>query len=202
MTIDPPFKKYELPLPTEAEEPAPVTDTGVTSETANNKTSRPLVSVSLKTKVKAAVAPSSKKVMQDLAKWGAIQKEEEANEELFSFLFHAFQLLDTKDLGAANFHLLFLIHYSRFLGIFPVDLDSKADISRFADMQIFSNLPGDTGRIFFEMLKTPLSQAEKIVLNKAGRLILLDVLVKYYEEHLEGMGRIKSVAILKEIFGD
>eukprot|EP00599_Poterioochromonas_sp_BG-1_P015631 CAMPEP_0173159692 /NCGR_PEP_ID=MMETSP1105-20130129/17294_1 /TAXON_ID=2985 /ORGANISM="Ochromonas sp., Strain BG-1" /LENGTH=671 /DNA_ID=CAMNT_0014078241 /DNA_START=620 /DNA_END=2635 /DNA_ORIENTATION=+ len=81
ITIDPPFKKYELPLPTEAEEPAPVTDAAVTNEPSNNKTSRPLVSVSLKTKVKAAVAPSSKKVMQDLAKWGAIQKEEEANEE-------------------------------------------------------------------------------------------------------------------------
>src|SRR5512133_3092423 len=32
-------------------------------------------------------------------------REEEANEELFNFLFHAFQLLDTKDEGVANFHL-------------------------------------------------------------------------------------------------
>jgi DNA repair protein RecO (recombination protein O) len=129
-------------------------------------------------------------------------REEEANEGLFNFLFHAFQLLDSKDEGVANFHLLFLIHYSRYLGIFPADLESVIDISRFSDIQIFRKLPGETGRIFMEMTKTSLAQAEKISLNKASRLILLDALVKYYEQHLDGMGRIKSVAVLKEIFSD
>jgi DNA repair protein RecO (recombination protein O) len=129
-------------------------------------------------------------------------REEEANEELFNFLFHAFQLLDSKDEGVANFHLLFLIHYSRYLGIFPADPESSSDINRFADLKIFRNLPGETGRIFLDMMKTSLAQAEKISLNKANRLILLEALVKYYEQHLDGMGRIKSVAVLKEIFSD
>jgi len=129
-------------------------------------------------------------------------REEEANEGLFDFLYHAFQLLDSKDEGVANFHLLFLIHYSRYLGIFPADLESGTDISRFADLKVFRNLPGETGRIFMEMMKTSLAQAEKISLNKAHRLVLLNALVKYYEEHLEGMGKIKSMAVLKEIFSD
>jgi DNA repair protein RecO (recombination protein O) len=129
-------------------------------------------------------------------------REEEANEELFNFLYHAFQLLDSKDAGVANFHLLFLIHYSRYLGIFPADLESASDINRFNDLKIFSNLPGETGRIFIQMIGTSLAQAENISLNKAGRLILLDALVKYFEQHLEGMGRVKSVAVLKEIFSD
>ncbi len=129
-------------------------------------------------------------------------REEEANDRLFDFLFHAFQLLDSKDEGIANFHLLFLIHYSRYLGIFPADLESETDISRFRDLKIFRNLPGDTGNIFLVMLKTSMAQAEKLNLNKASRLILLDALVKYYEEHLEGMGKIKSVNVLKEIFSD
>jgi DNA repair protein RecO (recombination protein O) len=129
-------------------------------------------------------------------------REEEANEELFNFLFHAFQLLDSKDEGVVNFHLLFLIHYSRYLGIFPADLESATDITRYNDLKIFGNLPEETGRIFMEMLKTSLAQAGNIRLNKPGRAILLDALVKYYEQHLEGMGRIKSVAVLKEIFSD
>jgi DNA repair protein RecO (recombination protein O) len=129
-------------------------------------------------------------------------REEEASEGLFSFLFHAFQLLDTKDEGVANFHLLFLIHYSRYLGIFPAELESAGDLSRFSDLKTFRDLPGETGRIFLEMMKTSLAQAEKINLNKASRMILLDALVKYYEQHLEGMGRIRSVAVLKEIFSD
>jgi DNA repair protein RecO (recombination protein O) len=129
-------------------------------------------------------------------------REEEANESLFDFLFHAFQLLDSKDEGVASFHLLFLIHYSRYLGIFPAALETATDITRFTDLKIFKNLPGETGPIFMEMMKTSLAQAEKIRLNKANRLILLDALVAYYEQHLEGMGRIKSVAVLKEIFSD
>jgi DNA repair protein RecO (recombination protein O) len=129
-------------------------------------------------------------------------REEETNEGLFTFLYHAFQLLDSKEEGAANFHLLFLIHYSRYLGIFPADLESAKDINSFTDLKMFRNLPGETGRIFMEMLRTSLAQAEKISLNKANRLILLDALVTYYEQHLEGMGRIKSVAVLKEIFSD
>jgi DNA repair protein RecO (recombination protein O) len=129
-------------------------------------------------------------------------REEEANERLFEFLFHAFQLLDSKDEGIANFHLLFLIHYSRYLGIFPAELGSATDITRFTDLNVFKNLPGETGKIFLEMLDTSIAQPEKLRLTKANRLILLDALVKYYEEHLEGMGKIKSVAVLKEIFSD
>jgi DNA repair protein RecO (recombination protein O) len=129
-------------------------------------------------------------------------REEEANEGLFNFLFHAFQLLDSKDEGVANFHLLFLIHYSRYLGIFPAGLESTTDNYGFTNQKRFRNLPGETGRIFMEMLKTSLSQAENISLSKASRIILLDALVKYYEEHLDGMGKIKSVAVLKEIFSD
>jgi DNA repair protein RecO (recombination protein O) len=129
-------------------------------------------------------------------------REEEANEGLFNFLYHAFQLLDSKDEGVAGFHLLFLIQYSRYLGIFPAGLESTTDITRFTDLSIFRNLPGETGRIFIEMVKTSLAQAEKISLNKASRTIILDALVKYFEQHLEGMGKIKSVAVLKEIFSD
>jgi DNA repair protein RecO (recombination protein O) len=129
-------------------------------------------------------------------------REEEANEGLFDFLFHAFQLLDSKEEGVANFHLLFLIQYSRYLGIFPSDLESAADITSFTDMKSFRNLPGETGRIFMQMLGTSIAEAEKISLNKPGRVILLDALVKYYEQHLDGMGRIKSVAVLKEIFSN
>jgi len=133
---------------------------------------------------------------------GLTLREEESNEGLFNFLFHAFQLLDTKDEGVANFHLLFLIHYSRYLGIFPADPDSATDITRFTGMKIFRNLPGGTGGIFMDMMKTSLAQAEQIILNKANRMILLDALVKFYEEHLEGMGRIQSVNVLKEIFSN
>jgi DNA repair protein RecO (recombination protein O) len=48
-----------------------------------------------------------------------VLKEEESREELFQFLSHSFQLLDLLQNGVANFHLLFLIHLSRYMGFAP-----------------------------------------------------------------------------------
>jgi DNA repair protein RecO (recombination protein O) len=46
-------------------------------------------------------------------------REEEARTELFQFLSHSFQILDLLQTGAANFHLLFLLQLSRYMGFGP-----------------------------------------------------------------------------------
>ena len=46
-------------------------------------------------------------------------KEEEANINLFEFLFNSIKLFDTLDNKFINFHLLFLINLSRYLGFYP-----------------------------------------------------------------------------------
>ncbi len=46
-------------------------------------------------------------------------KEEEQNLELFKFLIHSIEMLDLNDAGTANFHLIFLLHYTRYLGFYP-----------------------------------------------------------------------------------
>jgi DNA repair protein RecO (recombination protein O) len=129
-------------------------------------------------------------------------REEEANADLFNFLYHSFQLLDSKDEGIANFHLLFLLHYSCFLGIFPAGIASPSDISRLSDLQAFANLPVEAGNAIIQMITTSLSRAEQIVLSRSTRTVILDSLLKFYAEHLEGMGRIRSLPVLKEIFRD
>jgi DNA repair protein RecO (recombination protein O) len=129
-------------------------------------------------------------------------REEEANAALFNFLFLGFQLLDSKEAGISNFHLLFLLHYSRYLGIFPAEVDSAEDIDRFSDLHVFRNLPEEAGQAFAVMMRTSLAQAELIGLNKTNRAVLLDAMVIFFEQHLEGMGRIRSITVLKEIFRD
>jgi len=48
-------------------------------------------------------------------------REEEANPELFNFLFNAIQFLDLNTGQLGLFHHLFLVRLSRFLGFFPRD---------------------------------------------------------------------------------
>jgi DNA repair protein RecO (recombination protein O) len=46
-------------------------------------------------------------------------QEEESNPNLFSFLMNAIKIFDLSEKGYANFHLLFLLGLSRYLGFFP-----------------------------------------------------------------------------------
>lgn len=46
-------------------------------------------------------------------------KQQSADENLFDFVFNAIELLDHKTTGLANFHLLFLIQLTRYLGFYP-----------------------------------------------------------------------------------
>ena len=46
-------------------------------------------------------------------------REEEPNRDLFGFLEHSFQILDVSDVGLVNFHLLFLVQLTKYLGFYP-----------------------------------------------------------------------------------
>jgi DNA repair protein RecO (recombination protein O) len=127
-------------------------------------------------------------------------REEEQNLHLFDFLFHAFQLLDSKDEGVSNFHLLFLLHYSRFLGIFPGEtVESQPGL--FSD-PVLARIPPEAASILKDLLKLSLSQAENVSMSPAIRHMLLDSLIRYFEQHLEGMGRIRSASVLSDLFRD
>jgi hypothetical protein len=83
-TVDPPFKKFEPPMPTEPE----LTTAAVGSEagdllkqnSSEGTAGEKKISVAIKMKVKAVIPPA-KKIFKEIAKWEAIQKEEEEEEE-------------------------------------------------------------------------------------------------------------------------
>ncbi len=52
-------------------------------------------------------------------------REEEANAQLFDFLFHSIQWLDVHEPANSDFHLLFLLQLSKYLGFFPTDNYSR-----------------------------------------------------------------------------
>ncbi len=128
-------------------------------------------------------------------------REEEQNAGLFDFLFHALQLLDSKDEGTANFHLLFLLHYSRFLGIFPGEV-TGSETGYFEGDPVLGRLPQATTSLLRELMALPLSRSETIRIPSSERHILLDALIRYFQQHLEGMGKIRSATILTDLFRD
>jgi len=131
--------------------------------------------------------------------------EEERNQGLFEYIEASLQWLDTND-EIANFHLHFLINLTRYLGFYPDtdDIDfSYFDLLEGEFMNTPSLNPMLTGEnlIFFKkVLGINFDEIHTIRMNKANRHELLKSLVLYFELHLQGFRKPKSLAILNEVF--
>jgi DNA repair protein RecO (recombination protein O) len=131
--------------------------------------------------------------------------EEEANPELFDFIFDAVQQLDEPIDNAHLFHLSFTAQLTRFLGFYPhfsieepyaFDLRNGETVSA---PPIHNHLIGNDLLPFwialFEENNTALAK-----LASATRNQLADYLLEYYALHLEGFGHIRSFDILKDLY--
>jgi DNA repair protein RecO (recombination protein O) len=132
--------------------------------------------------------------------------EEEANEALFKYLEYSFQYLDTTTHNA-NFHLLFLLHLTRYLGFQPETGITDLPYFNLLDgvFQEFSTndycIEGKNVDLLKSLLGTEFDALEHIKMNKATRSDFLNMLILYYELHIEGFRKPKSLGVLNEIFG-
>lgn len=131
--------------------------------------------------------------------------EEERNDGLFEFLEAALQWLDTHD-EISNFHLYFLIVLTKYFGFYPDMGNVQASCFDLLEGD-FTNTPslnpiltGENLNYFKLMLGTNFDRVHTIKMNKANRQELLQSLVLYYELHLQGFRKPKSLAILNEVF--
>lgn len=136
---------------------------------------------------------------------GASLREEEPDPQLFNFLEASLQWLDTNP-KVANFHLLFMLELSRFLGFYPsgyqpgdayFDLEEGMFLSEPASNQV---IQGENFDRFVQLLGTKFEGLSTFKMNKANRSELLQDLIRYYEIHLQGFRKPKSLAILHELF--
>ncbi|WP_411029125.1 DNA repair protein RecO [Spongiimicrobium sp. 3-5] len=131
--------------------------------------------------------------------------EEEANPRLFGFIEASLQWLDTHD-NAANFHLFFLLTLTKYFGFYPdtSNMDGQSfDLleGSFTDATISNpSISGENLKIFKSFLGTNFDVMHSIKINKNNRQELLQSLVLYFELHLQGFRKPKSLAILNEVF--
>ena len=135
-------------------------------------------------------------------------REVEPNKPLFDFIYNSIHILDIKDKGIENYHLVFLLLLSKYLGISPVDEDQKNIEFTVTDQPELKKSDKGLSFILTEEEKTAMTQLyeysfkklEKIKIDNNTRSSLLEKFIEYYKIHLEGIGTIKSLAVLKEVF--
>ncbi len=131
--------------------------------------------------------------------------EEERNTALFQFIEASLQWLDNHE-DIANFHLFFLIRLTKFLGFYPdvntVD-STYFDLleGKFVNTLSLNPVMSGENLIYFKrVLGINFDEVHTIKMNKTNRQELLKSLVLYYELHLQGFRKPKSLAILNEVF--
>ncbi|WP_166383502.1 MULTISPECIES: DNA repair protein RecO [unclassified Polaribacter] len=132
-------------------------------------------------------------------------KEEEKNEGLYEYLESGLIWLDLHD-KIANFHLLFLLNLTRFLGFYP-DLSDEDKYGFDLGEGMFSDLISQKNIIsgnyyyqFKKLLGITFDEIENVSFSKQERQIVLKIIIHYFELHLDGFRKPKSLQILETVF--
>jgi DNA repair protein RecO (recombination protein O) len=134
-------------------------------------------------------------------------KEEERNKILFQYIETAFIWLDNHN-SITNFHLLFLLNLSKYLGFFPESKNINANYfdlveGIFCDYKPLNNYVHGENLIYFKsLIGIKFDDIERLELNSRSRKIILNILLEYYELHLPGFKKPKSLNVLNEVFNE
>ena len=133
-------------------------------------------------------------------------REEEANPKLFDFLLQSIQTLDLNERGTANFHLVFLIHFSRYLGFYPNTEEASTNAwfdsrkGSFVLIPTASSPTSEYNHLLKQILKMSFDHLDSFQINHHQRNYLTNYLLEYYSMHLDNFGKTKSFSILQNVF--
>ncbi len=134
--------------------------------------------------------------------------EEGSNPELFGFLFDAIVKFDQMEHSFQDFHLLFLICLSKFLGFYP--RNNYSVYNRYFDLQegVFTRAKPLHNNLLDTSLAAKLNHVleinhlgERIFDNTTDRNLFMEKLLDFYRLHIPGFGELKSHKVLREVLG-
>ena len=135
-------------------------------------------------------------------------RSEQQNVLLFDYLINSIQWLDSQKGTFANFHLVFLMRLSRFLGFYPNLDDYRAgDYFDLRESVFLSSPPVHRDFLFPEeaekvqlMMRMDYPTMHLFRMSHQERNRLLEVSLTYYRLHLPDFPEMKSVSVLQELY--
>ncbi len=136
-------------------------------------------------------------------------REESQNEPLFEYLKNSILWLDNCTSNFSNFHLVFMMHLSSFLGFYPnltgyhkgdyFDmLNGCYTLSRPLSNDTFL-LPDEAYRIN-TMMRMNYNNMHLFGMSRAQRNRCIEIVLLYYRIHLPEFPQLKSLEVLREVF--
>ncbi|MCJ8208421.1 DNA repair protein RecO [Mucilaginibacter sp. RS28] len=136
-------------------------------------------------------------------------KQHIPDEHLFEYVFRAIEWLDHQEKNFVNFHLIFLVKLTRFLGFYPDAANAgNADYFDLKDGVFLPYKPEGLQYLasphtqnFYRLLQYGFNTMGELKLTNTERRYLIGKLMDYYAMHVEGFGNIRSAEILEEVLG-
>jgi DNA repair protein RecO (recombination protein O) len=134
--------------------------------------------------------------------------EEEANPELFQFLFQSIVYIDSTTERISNTHLVFSFQLTQHLGFYPLGsftpekpyfLLREGIFSKHSPEDDFS-LDQEESMLLDSFINSDLESCHEIEISNALRNRMLEIIILYYQLHLIGFGEIKSLDVLNQVF--
>ena len=133
---------------------------------------------------------------------------EQQNEQMFDYISDSMQWFDSSPISAANFHLVFMMRLSRFLGFYP-NLDDYVHGCVF-DLRNggFSSvaplhsdfLSADEASLISLMMRMNYPTMHLFKFSREQRNRILDVILSYYRLHIPGFPEMKSLDVLRRLY--
>jgi len=138
-------------------------------------------------------------------------RDEQQDEYLFDYIRSSLEWLDQCPDRYANFHLVFLMHLSRFLGFYPnLEEGGKLKEESYFDLRSATFcaapplhrdflMPQEASRISL-MMRMDYPTMHVYRLSRADRNRTLEIIELYYRLHLPQFPELRSLPILRELF--
>lgn len=134
-------------------------------------------------------------------------KEPHPDEDLFLFIRNSLLILDLSTESCSNFHLGFMLQFSRFFGFFPQgEYSAATPVFDLQDGKFVGSLPrhghylhANISALLSKLILLSYEELAGFRMDKAERKQLLHSLVLFYQLHIPSFGSIKSLEILEEI---
>lgn len=142
---------------------------------------------------------------------GYCTRAEQSNPALYMFVENSVRWLDACVCGFANFHIIYMLHLTRFIGFYP-NLDGAAEDhgNLYFDMRagcfvahvpVHSDFlrPDEAGKIRL-LMRLNYTTMRLLSLSRGERSRIVDVILKYYRLHQPGFPEMKSLPVLQQLF--
>ena len=136
----------------------------------------------------------------------AVLKDEQGDKALFDFVESSLRRFDGESEGVANFHLAFLVNLLSFMGIAP---NMKGKGLPFFDLidGVYCDVPHHEATLegvrlqkFEVLMGLDYENMATCSLRGVERGELVDLLVRYYEVHLQLQLRLRSLEVMRSLF--